>query len=218
MTQPGSSHTVLGSYMQGLHAPSNRRASHHEYGYTERHVAPSATSYTPHRRGMACEHTDDSNAKHNEYLHGDHSMGIALSEATTYNATCGNDSADLLKHCLPEVFVDHAEVRNTIQQENALVADIRYNMGNQRYCRFNDYAYVAKQENAFCATAVQQRQGQQRQNTNTSRRPYLMGSGNAMKQQPWVTANADVFDVWPEIVSAYPVMVRRPENYATLYM
>lgn len=174
--------------------------------------APSASPYL--RKTRTCEHADDYGLRHNVHPHGVKAEGYLRAECTSYNATCADDADALLRHCLPEVYVDHSEVRDSIRKERAEALDARFNMGQRRVSRFNDYEYVVKKERASCDSC---KRGSVAQREATPGPHGVLKRGDAMRQQPIVGADADVFDTWPEIRSEFPIMVRRPDDYSKLY-
>jgi len=149
-----------------------------------------------------CEHVDDSEIQHNEK--------VKRQECTSYNATCADDADMLLRHCLPEVFVNLSEVDDVIKRERKLALDKRFNMGTQRYSRFNDFDYIKRQcdKKHVCEHTQRERQKEDKQ---------VIYSATSNPGNIRVSADTDPFDAWPTIRSEYPVMVRRPEDFTQLY-
>ena len=181
------------------HSYPRKQRDHRPYCY----ASPSATPYV--RRERACEHVDDSEVQHNH--------GHTRQECTSFNATCADDADDLLRHCLPEVYVDHSEVRKVIEQERALSLDKRFNMGSQRYSRFNDFGYLQRE----CSKKKPCERHDVDNNDEDDRKEEVIYRNTGDPGRIRVSAAADPFDVYPTIRAEYPVMVRRPENYAALY-
>ncbi len=192
-------------YCGAVNGPTKPRHTYHERRHERKiyegscYAKPSASPYV--KRMRLCEHMDDSEVMHN--------LSRSRSECTSYNATCADDADDLLRHCLPEVYVDHKEVRDSIAKERAESLDPRFNMGNMRYSRFNDYAYVAARDKHVGHVSIIKNE--------VVDDVVVLASGDASKRGPVVGADADPFDVWPTIRSEFPVMVRRPDDYSKLY-
>lgn len=188
------------------------------------YVHPSPSPAIPKTR-PCCQHVDDYGKWHNmqrtTYDERGRKIrhGYFANECTSFNATCGEDADDLMRFCIPEVFVDHAEVRDHIAAERALSTDTRFNMGNQRYSRFNDYRYVGPERFQRNTEVEDLRQRQRAEKLEEDRRLMRVVSvrGDQAVWQPKVSAAADVFDVWPTVDSEFPVMMRRPEDYTLLY-
>lgn len=103
---------------------------------------PYNRSYRP-----GCDHSTDDGDWHNYHESFDEETGqphVRRTEATGFNATCGDDSDQLLRHCLPEVFVDHTAVTNHIAKERKYAMDPRFNLGKERRTRFVDYDYLER--------------------------------------------------------------------------
>lgn len=103
---------------------------------------PYNRSYRP-----GCDHSTDDGDWHNYHESFDEETGlphVRWTEATSFNATCGDDSDQLLRYCLPEVFVDHAAVTNHIAKERKYAVDPRFNLGKERRTRFIDYDYLER--------------------------------------------------------------------------
>jgi hypothetical protein len=117
------------------------------------------TYENPYNRSFrpGCDHSTDDGDWHNYHESFDEPSGqphVLRTEATGFNATCGDDSDQLLRHCLPEVFVDHAAVTQHIAKERKCATDPRFNLGKERRTRFVDYAYLERMND------IKQRSGQ----------------------------------------------------------
>ena len=163
------------------------------------------TGSPPVRRARsACEHVDDSEVWHNEPLQG--TGGLRRSECTSFNATCGDDSEVLLRHCLPEVYDDRNEVEAVVMRERAEAADGKHNMGDRRLRRTDGLFFEhCKCDGRFHLPAI---------NTDADTTVCLR---DASHTRLTASASADPFDSWPTIRSEFPIMVRRPDDPSDFY-
>jgi hypothetical protein len=176
-----------------------------------------------------CEHSADLKYDHNCCTFKNGEKQYRECESTSYNSTCGIDSAYLLKYCVPQVFDTDSQSQIITQINKARIdsRNVDTNFENKRYSLFCDYDYRAKLEKKIACDVLHKRttttddandeDESHCQNTNFSFEMPNSMRYNMTAKQPFVSASADVFDVYPDISSEYPVMVRRPEDYKQTY-
>lgn len=156
----------------------------------------------------ACEHVDDSEVWHNAPLEN----GLRRSECTSFNATCGDDSVDLMRYCVPQVYGDvgaRDEVWGVVTRERAEARSGKHNLGDRHVSRIDG---LLRASSSSPLPALHEP-------TADSARPWTVavGSHDATVDRLVVSASADPFDSWPTIRGEYPVMVRRPDDSTDFY-
>lgn len=156
-------------------------------------------------RYRSCEHhTDDGYIHTTCDVSEDGNISHARCECTSYNATCGDDSSDLLRMCLPQLFPDHDSVTKSIMWERSHALDKYHNFQNERRTRFVDPQHVIRM------ASLHTDEHREKDSSEIDNHDVEVISRSDISKLPMMSASADVFDVYPTINSEYPIMVRRP--------